>query len=325
MPASFRDNGDGTYTNMTTGEVVDDQGNTVSGPTDQVRSLPDPINVEGVRDPPPPGATTTPTTKPADGSFDLGSLIKGIISDPSILQNMISQGGLIAAGLKSSKALNDAANSYTTLGEKYAGTLDPYGLYRKTAADKLAALQADPSSIKDTPGYKFSLDQGLGAVANRDNRQFGVGAGSTNPDLMNYASGLASKTYNDTIKQLQDQAGVGIGPGAAASVLNTGMQGSINARLGAVNAQNNLISGLTQPGGNTRNGSGPPGSGPTNGSPVSNWVQKIIDSFKPGPTTVANDVKPVDNTNDTIYNQGGNQADPAPPGGTNVQQSPDIP
>ncbi len=284
-PPGYVDNGDGTFTDPMTGEVVDGDGTQIRPPTDSVQKLP-PVDVTGQRDPPDGGSVPNPpATTP--GGFDLGSFIQKLVSDPSMLQNLLSQGGLLAAGLKSSKALNDAADSYTTMGEKYAGQLDPYGSYRKAAADKLAALQADPSSIKDTPGYKFTLDQNLGAIANRDNRQFGVGAGSTNPDLMNYASGLASKTYNDTIKQLQDQAGVGIGPGAAASILNTGMQGNIQAKLGAVNAQNNLISAFTQPGGGTRNGSGAPtGTGaPGNGSPVSNWVQNIINSLKPGAGT----------------------------------------
>jgi hypothetical protein len=89
-------------------------------------------------------------------------------------------------------------------------------------------------------------------VANRDNRSFGVGAGSTNPDMMNYAQGLASKTYNDTIKQYSDQAGVGIGPSAAASIYGLGMQGNIASQSNAVNA---LMSPFG-PGNNTGGGGG---------------------------------------------------------------------
>jgi hypothetical protein len=94
-------------------------------------------------------------------------------------------------------------------------------------------LQADPSSVANTPGYQFALNQGLGAVSNADNRRFGVGAGSTDPDRMTFAQGLASKTYNDTIKQYSDQAGVPIGPQAAASVYQTGMLGNIAANQSA--------------------------------------------------------------------------------------------
>jgi len=146
------------------------------------------------------------------------------------------------------------ADQYTKQAEKYAGVLNPYGAYRDAAAQKLAALQADPSSIQDTPGYKFALQQGLGAVANRDNRSFGVGAGSTNPDMMNYAQGLASKTYNDTINQYSNQAGVGITPASAAGILQTGMQGNIAAQNNAVNAMLSPFGpGNNTGGGNTVN------------------------------------------------------------------------
>ncbi len=139
------------------------------------------------------------------------------------------------------------SSKYTDTAEKYAQTLNPYGAYRDAAAQKLAALQADPSSIANTPGYKFALQQGLGAVANRDNQRFGVGAGSTDPDMMNYAQGLASKTYNDTISQLSNQAGVGIGPQSAADMLKTGMMGSISSQNTALN---NLLAPFG-PGNNT--------------------------------------------------------------------------
>ncbi len=135
----------------------------------------------------------------------------------------------------------DRAAQFTAQADKYGAILNPYGAYRDAAAQRLAQLQADPSSIANTPGYKFSLDQGLGAVANRDNRSFGVGAGSTNPDLMNFAQGLASKTYDSTIKQLSDQAGVGIGPQSAASIYQTGMLGNLASTAAAQAAQGNTI------------------------------------------------------------------------------------
>ncbi len=317
-PPGYNDNGDGTFTDPMTGETIDADGNPVGTPA---RTMPNPIEVTGQRDPILPIDQGSPGTG-TSGGFDLGGFIQKLVSDPSLIQSLIQNGGLIAGGLRSAHALNDAAGDYTTLGEKYAGQLDPYGSYRKSAAERLAALQADPSSIKDTPGYKFSLEQGLGAVANRDNRVFGVGAGSTNPDLMNYAQGLASKTYNDTIKQLQDQAGVGIGPGASASVLNTGMQGNIQAKLGAVNAQNSIIAGLTQPGQGTRT-TGPGGATTTTpdaSSPISSLVNRIVNSIStPAPRTVLNDTAPVTIT-DQIYNQGGDQGDP-----NGMLQTPDVP
>ncbi len=145
------------------------------------------------------------------------------------------------------------AGDYTSEAEKYAGTLNPYGQYRDAAAQKLAALQADPSSIANTPGYKFALQQMMGAAANRDNRSFGVGAGTTTNDMMTQAQGLASKTYNDTISQLSNQAGVGIGPSAAAGILQTGMQGNIASKNNAINALLSPFGPGNNTGGNTVN------------------------------------------------------------------------
>ncbi len=145
------------------------------------------------------------------------------------------------------------AGQYTDQAEKYAGTLNPYGSYRDAAAQKLAALQADPSSIQDTPGYKFALQQMMGAVGNRDNRSYGVGAGTTTNDMMTQAQGLASKTYNDTINQYSNQAGVNIGPSAAAGILQTGMQGNIASQNNAINALMSPFGPGNNTGGNTVN------------------------------------------------------------------------
>jgi hypothetical protein len=193
-----------------------------------------------------PGGGTT--TTPPGGGNPLGT------TDP--------MGLLAAAGLAYQQFHN--ADQYTKQADQYGKILNPYGAYRDAAAQKLAALQADPSSIQDTPGYKFALQQGLGAVANRDNRSFGVGAGSTNPDMMNFAQGLASKTYNDTIKQYSDQAGVGIGPSAAASIYGLGMQGNIASQSNAVNA-------LMSPFGPGNNTGGNGGGGGIDWSKIASW------------------------------------------------------
>src|ERR1700682_6109148 len=147
--------------------------------------------------------------------------------------NRIIQGGAelipgITNYLTNRQGTSDSANQVKLIQgmtDKYGTLANPYGAYRDASAQRLQDLQNDPSSIVNTPGYKFALSQVLGAVGNRDTKRFGVGAGSTDPDLMTFAHGLASKTYNDTIKQLQDQAGVGIGTGPAAGIYGQGISG----------------------------------------------------------------------------------------------------
>lgn len=252
---------DGNWRNRTTGEIYDVKGGkfTMPGGT----------------------PTATQSSPKSSGSGGSGTTVNNNNGGTTIGggSSPAAIAAAIAAAL-SAHQLDKASGQYTTLGEKYAGQLDPYGAYRHSAADKLAALQADPSSIADTPGYKFALQEGLGAVGNRDNRSFGVGAGSTNPDLMRFAQGLASKTYNDQIKQYQDEAGVGIGPGAAASVLQTGMTGSIQAKLGA-NAALGAIPGLlTNP------------TYSSNGSTGDSVYEQLRKSMFGGATDINKDIPP---------------------------------
>jgi hypothetical protein len=61
---------------------------------------------------------------------------------------------------------------------------------------------------------------------------------------MTFAQGLASKTYNDTIKQYSDQAGVGIGPQSAASIYQTGMLGNLASQAAANAARGSTASTL---------------------------------------------------------------------------------
>lgn len=204
------------------------------------------------------GATVNDGTSTDTSGGGLGSALSSIFGNTNLTQ-------LLGGGAQALQQWNNAGQIKSTA-EQYAGTLNPYGPYRQAGADKLAALQADPSSVVNTPGYKFALSQGLGAVANRDNRSFGVGAGSTSPDMANYAEGLASKTYNDTIKQYSDQAGVGIGPQAAAGMLQTGLTGSIASQNAALAA---LFGGL----GSGTNANNQPGA--ASNDPVGNALRLI--------------------------------------------------
>jgi len=224
-------------------------------------------------------STVVNNTTPTNNTFGGGTSLQGIAA-------------AIAAGANAHQLYKDA-DLYTNKSEQYAKQLDPFGSYRDAAAQKLMALQKDPSSIANTPGYQFALQQGLGSVANRDARRFGVGAGSTDPDLMTFAQGLASKTYNDTIKQYQDQAGVGIGPQTAGGILASGLSGSIAARTAATGALASIPGTLTNP---TVSGTGGQGS---------SLIDQAINYFTPShSTTTVSDAIP-DTTTTAVDNTDG--------------------
>jgi hypothetical protein len=190
---------------------------------------------DGYQGTPPAGSTTntapsTPSYTNADGSLNWAAII--------------GTGANLFNSNQQQDQQNQQAQDFTNQANSYGAILNPYGSQRADAQARLAALEKDPSSVANTPGYKFALQQGLGAVGNRDAKRFGVGAGSTDPDLMGFAQGLASTTYDKTIAQLSNEAGVGIGPQSAASIYQTGMLGNLASRAAANAAKGNTNSTL---------------------------------------------------------------------------------
>ena len=73
-----------------------------------------------------------------------------------------------------------------------------------TASNKLNALLQNPSSVEDTPGYKFAYNQGLEAVNRTAAAKGQLGSGNRLYDLTKFGQGLASQTYNNTVSQLSN-------------------------------------------------------------------------------------------------------------------------
>jgi hypothetical protein len=84
----------------------------------------------------------------------------------------------------------------------------------------------------------MTLDNNQGLIYNSQNPGqpgFSLAVNSSNPfnnSGMNFAQGLASKTYNDTIGQYSAQAGVPIGTGPAAAIYGQGIGGIAGAMIG---------------------------------------------------------------------------------------------
>jgi hypothetical protein len=114
----------------------------------------------------------------------------------------------------------------------------------------------DASKLDQTPGYQFTLNQGIKALNNQSSAQ-GLGqSGAQQKGLAQYATGLADQTYNQQYNnalqsfmtnygissdQYNRLAGlVGLGQNAAAGVGNAGIQTGTNIGnllTGAGNAQ----------------------------------------------------------------------------------------
>jgi len=106
-------------------------------------------------------------------------------------------------------------------------------------------FQFNPSNLEQTPGYQFTLQQGLNAVNNATSATGQTGSGAQAKGLANYATGLAQNTYNqqyqNALTTYQQNASIlgsllSTGQNAAAGIGSMGMQN-------ATNVGNNLIGG----------------------------------------------------------------------------------
>lgn len=266
-------------------------GATTGGPTgtNSVSGTP-PLSTSGV--PTAPGTTTTPGT-----TNSLGTVAGGLVN-----------------------AITDLGQSqdYKTWAQQAAALADPFASQRGQYQTDLSNLYADPSSVQNTPGYQFALQQGLGATANRDNNKFGLGAGSTSVDMQNYAQGLASQTYNSTVGQLEQLSGANTAsPGTAATAYASGMNASALAQTGAMGALSPLFQAAATPVTN-------PGTTPTlPANPTVNDLNSHVTAPPPDPGTITNNQNvpsaPV-STNPTVTNDIGstvpNNNTGVQPGGT---------
>ena len=130
-------------------------------------------------------------------------------------------------------------------------------------------FQFNPSNLAQTPGYQFTLQQGLNAVNNATSATGQTGSGAQAKGLANYATGLAQNTYNQqyqnaltTYQQNASTLGslLSTGQNAAAGLGSMGMQnaqsvgntlqGGANAtaagQIAAGNATSNALNGAMQ-------------------------------------------------------------------------------
>lgn len=115
-----------------------------------------------------------------------------------------------------------------------AGTVDPFGSQRGTYAEQLQELINNPNSLRNDPGYKFRLSEGINAIESSNAARGMLNSGNNVAALQKYGTGLADQYYNTRLNQLSELAGAGInGTGAAANYQYQGdmAQSGGNAQL----------------------------------------------------------------------------------------------
>lgn len=166
-----------------------------------------------------------------------------------------------------------AASSNALIKSMYDQTrtdLSPYRDLGSNSSNQLMSMlpqltqQFNPTmdQLSQTPGYQFTLDQGLKAVNNSNSGQFGAGSGPLGKGIAQFATGLASQTYNQQFQNYwtgnqnaynmllgPTQLGANAGAVQAGQNFNTGnaMGGNIigagNAAGAASLAQGNAVAG----------------------------------------------------------------------------------
>jgi hypothetical protein len=240
------------------------------------------------------------------GEEDDGNFLGEITNDSSGFWDNVGQGGggggfdwlsalsnpLLLSYLGMATQQWNNAGEYEDIANNAANRADPFGQYREGYGAKLKSLYDDPSQIVNTPGYKFALDQGVGALDRSNAAKGYLGAGKSSKDVMDYASGLASQTWNTEADRLSRLAGSQFDPANAGNFLMQGGANKINAQnsalgaigaalssifgaagggsgQGAININNNLQGGNNQAsggdsrsaGGNAQGGNGQGGGG----------------------------------------------------------------
>lgn len=126
-----------------------------------------------------------------------------------------------------------------------------------TVNGNIVGSQTPIDQLRNTPGYQFARNQGLGAVEGSAAARGGLFSGGTLKDLQQFGTGLADQTYNTRIAQLLQSSGLGQGGANAAtgtlanagnataggigSLLSNSGQARASGIIGRSNSLNNLF------------------------------------------------------------------------------------
>lgn len=142
----------------------------------------------------------------------------------------------VSAGASKADSLYAGLGDY--FGNTYGSGVAAYG--DASGANGTAGLARAMDTFKNSGQYGtygFSLDQGLQALERARSASGNLRSGNTDTDAINFASGLAGKTYSDYLSGLQPYLGLDATGQTAATA------GRANAALGEGSALNTSFQG----------------------------------------------------------------------------------
>jgi len=172
-----------------------------------------------------------------------------------------------AANLAGRQQADAQAQGYSQLQQNLA----PYSQFGASAMPNIMKMlglggtgggfQFNPQDLQNTPGYQFTLGQGLKNTNNALSQQGLLGSGAQAKALADYTSGLAGTTYNQqfanalnsynanlsplmALLTMGQNSAAGIGQGGYNSAVNAGnaiAQGTIGSGAQGANTMNSLL------------------------------------------------------------------------------------
>ena len=213
----------------------------------------------------------------------IGAAIGGIVSGiGSVASGIIGGNAAQSAAQQQAGSAQNAAAAQLAMFQQVQGNLNPFisagqqaiGAYQGAIPSLTAPFQPTMAQLAATPGYQFTLGQGLQATQNSYAAQGLGSSGAALKGAANYAEGLAGTTYqqqfqnylgqNQQIANLLFQP-VALGESAAAGAGTLGVQSQGIANqfstsgaaaqaagtVGAANAATNAIGGVGSSASNT--------------------------------------------------------------------------
>jgi hypothetical protein len=167
---------------------------------------------------------------------------------------VIAAGATVYAANKSSSAItnstNASINAQETAQQKQQALNAPYAAigtggaiqqYQNLLGLGPQGAAGEQKALSQTPGYQFTLNQGLGATKNAAT-SMGMGlSGNTLESLDSFSSGLADSTYQNAVGNAQNAVTIGqnAAAGTGAGIMQTG-QGVASA----LQNEGNTIAGI---------------------------------------------------------------------------------
>jgi hypothetical protein len=156
-----------------------------------------------------------------DTQYDLNSALHGIELEMSKYQNIIGQKQTEANQINSEYEQKTAPFKEMTASGVSQGVLD---------------------QLQNSPGYKFALNQGMGAIQNSAVAKGGLVSGNTLRSLENFGTNLADQTYQSFVSNRAQAAGL-LSPYAGQTAQN--IVGGGQAQAGVTTGMGSQIGNLT--------------------------------------------------------------------------------